>query len=327
MLIRNNMKMKNVVVVYFGSDWGRVIPLQNAVSTRESFEYWHEEGLKKRVAMYRASINWYDYKKNIFQKSWAYRNKKWIKIKTPIKPNLIFDKIMGKRDYSMFDFKIKLSKKVKIFNHPLFRTMVDNKLAQYLILGDFMPESFLATNQKELENSFRKLTSSKAVVKPLYGSGGFGILIGEKKKIKNKKIDYPVFVQEFIKSEKGVPGFSKKDEVADLRMIFMNHKFIYALSRIARKGSLFTNFHQGATAILVPEKKIPTSAKKMAGEIIKKLNIFPEANYSLDFIFTNKGKPVLVEMNTTPGFDLLHIVGTKKIKEKNLNAFIGILKQ
>lgn len=318
--------MKNVVVVYFGSDWKRKVPLQKAVSTRVSFEDWHERGLKNGVAMYRASINWYDPRKNVFKKSWAYRNKKWIKVTTPIKPDLIFDKIMGKRDYQMFNFKLELSKKVKIFNHPLFRTMLDNKLAQYLILGEYMPKSVLATNKKELLDAFKKIPSSKMVVKPLYGSGGFGIIIDEKNKLKKTKINYPVFIQEFIRSEKGIPGFSKKNEIADLRMIFMNHKFIYALSRIAKKGSLFTNFHQGATAILFPQKHIPSSLEKIIKIIVNKLSIFPEANYSLDFIFDNYGRPFLVEMNTTPGFDLLNIVGNEQIKEKNFKEFISVIK-
>lgn len=319
-------KMKNVVVVYFGSDWKRKVPLQKAVSTRISFEDWHERGLKNGVAMYRASINWYDPRKNVFKKSWAYRNKRWIKVTTPIKPDLIFDKIMGKRDYQMFNFKLELSKKVKIFNHPLFRTMLDNKLAQYLILGEYMPKSVLATNKKEFLDAFKKIPSSKMVVKPLYGSGGFGIIIDEKNKLKKTKINYPVFIQEFIRSEKGIPGFSKKNEIADLRMIFMNHKFIYALSRIAKKGSLFTNFHQGATAILFPQKHIPLSLDKTVKLIVNKLSIFPEANYSLDFIFDNYGRPFLVEMNTTPGFDLLNIVGNKQIKEKNFKEFISVIK-
>jgi glutathione synthase/RimK-type ligase-like ATP-grasp enzyme len=320
-------KIKNIVVVYFGSDWKRKIPLPKAIPTRVSFEDWHERGLRNGVAMYRASINWYDAKKNIFKKSWAYRNKKWIKITTPVKPDLIFDKIMGKRDYQMFNFKMDLSKKTKIFNHPLFRTMTDNKLAQYLILGEFMPKSILAVDKEDLPKALKKIPSSKVVIKPLYGSGGFGIIIGDKNKIKKSKIEYPVFIQEFIRSEKGIPGFSKNDQVADLRMVFMNHKLIYALSRIAKKGSLFTNFHQGATAVLVPEKNIPASVKKMSREIIdKKLGIFSKANYSLDFIFTNSGEPILVEMNTTPGFDLLHIVGDEKIKDKNFKEFISVLK-
>ena len=317
---------KNIVVVYFGDDWKKEIPLQNAIPTRESFEDWHERGLKHGIKMYRASIKWYDEEKGAFKKVWAFRNKKWIKINKSVKPDVIFDKIMGKRNYQLFDFKMRLSKKVKFFNHPLFRSSVDNKLIQYLILKEFMPKSFLATSKKDLENIIQKIHSSKVVIKPLYGSGGFGIIIDEKEQVKKAKIDYPVLVQEFIKSEKGIPGFSKKSEVADLRMIFMNHKLVYALSRIAKNGSLFTNFHQGAKAVLVPKKSIPESVKKMSKEIVEKLKVFPEANYSLDFIFTNSGKPLLVEMNTTPGFDLLNIVGDEEIKERNFKEFISIIK-
>jgi glutathione synthase/RimK-type ligase-like ATP-grasp enzyme len=316
---------KKIVVVYYGSDWKRKVPLANAISTRVSFEDWHERGLKYGVGLYRASIGWYDAKKNVFTKSWAYRNKRWLKITKPIKPDLIFDKIMGKRDYSLYDYKMATSKKVKWFNSPLFRTVADNKLNQYLLFKEFMPTTFLATSQKEYVESVKKIKSKKAVIKPFYGSGGFGIVIDEKKNVIKLKVVFPVLVQEFVKSNYGIPGFSKNMEIADLRMVYMNHKLIYALSRIAKKGSLFTNFHQGATAILVPEVKIPKIVQEAAGKIIDKLSIFPEANYSLDFVFDNSGKPVLMEMNTTPGFDLLHIVGDEKIKDRNFKEFISVL--
>jgi len=331
MLISNKLKMikknKNVVTVYFGNDWSKETPLLKDEPTRISFEYWHKKGLEQGVQMYRASIKWYNKDKNIFEKAWAYRDGKWMKITEPIKPDMIFDKIAGKYDYQLFDFKMDLiaKNKVKFFNHPIFRVSTDNKLTQYLVLKEFMPDSFLATNEKELGTVLNKIKTTKVVVKPLHGSGGFGIIIDKKNNIKNKEIKYPVFVQEFIKSEKGIPGFSKKDEVADLRMIYINNKCIYSLSRIAKKGSLFTNFHQGASVVLVPENKIPESVKKMAGEIVKKLSVFPEANYSLDFVFTNEGNPILIEMNTTPGLDLLHIVGDEKIKQKNFEEFIKIL--
>lgn len=319
------MKRRNVVVIYYGDDWKKKIPMKNALPTKVSFEDWHERGLRHGVEMYRASLKWYDVKKNIFKKTWAYRNKKWIKIRKPIKPDMIFDKVMGKRNYQLFDYKMEISKKTKLFNNPLFRISVDNKLAQYLLMKEFMPKSYLATNKKELIKALPKIKTDKVVIKPLHGSGGFGIVIDKKNKVLNKRFVYPVLVQEFIKSERGIPGFSKKNEVADLRMIFMNHRLIYALSRIAKKGSLFTNFHQGATAVLVPKKYIPQKTIKMANSILNKLKIFSEANYSLDFIFTNSGKPLLVEMNTTPGFDLLHIVGDEKIKERNFKELINII--
>jgi len=309
-----------------GDDWKKDLPMPRSAPTRESFEYWHELGLKHGVEMFRGSIKWYDMKKNVFRKAWAYRDKKWIKIRKSIKPDMLFDKIKGVRDYALFDFKMEISKKVKIFNHPLFRTMFDNKLSQYLILEEFMPKSFLAIDRKSLKEAIGNISSKKVVLKPPYGSGGFGIKIVNKKQALKSKTDFPVFVQQFIKSEKGIPGFSKKDEIADLRMIYINHKLAYSLSRIAKKGSLFTNFHQGATAVLVPERSIPISARKIAKKIINKLSIFRDTNYSLDFIFTNSGKPILVEMNTTPGFDLLHIVGDEKIKEAYFKGFIDVAK-
>lgn len=318
------MKSKNVVVIYNGDDWNDEVPIKSN-PTRQEFQNWHERGLINGINMYRSNLDWYDRKKNIFKRSWAFRNKKWIKIDKPIKPDLIFDKIAGKYDFALFEKKMDINARVRIFNNPLFRTIFDNKLSQYIILEEFMAQSFLANNRNELKNIISRIKSSKIVLKPLYGSGGFGIIIADKKDIFNNKIVYPVLVQEFIKSNKGIPGFSQGKEISDLRMIFMNHKLIYALSRIAKKGSLFTNFHQGATAILVPNKFIPSSANKLAKKIIEKLSIFPEANYSLDFIFTDSGKPILVEMNTTPGFDLLNIVGNEKIRSKNFKEFLRVV--
>ncbi|HPN96197.1 MAG TPA: ATP-grasp domain-containing protein [Candidatus Moranbacteria bacterium] len=319
------MKKKTIVVIYYGDDWTNKIPLQKALPTKTSFEDWHERGLKSNCHLFRASIKWYDDKKNVFEKAWAYRNKKWIKVSGPIKPDMIFDKIAGKRNYELLDKKLKICEKIKVFNYPLFRTILDNKLSQYVFLQEFMPKSYLATNEKELKAVTAKISTTKIVIKPLFGSGGFGIIIDEKTKALRHKFQFPVLVQEFINSRRGIPGFSRQKELADLRMVYMNHKLIYALSRIAKEGSLFTNFHQGATAILVPKKFIPRKAMKTASNIVKKLSVFPEANYSLDFIFTEKEKPLLIEMNTTPGFDLLNIVGNEKIKERNFQELLDII--
>ncbi|MFZ5982555.1 MAG: ATP-grasp domain-containing protein, partial [Patescibacteria group bacterium] len=284
---------KKIVVVYKGDDWKKKIPF-TSIPTRESFQDWHERGLKNGIEMFRASIDWFDSKKNVFLKSWAYRNGQWEKINQPIKADLIFDKIAGKFDYSLFGLKMDIFAKTKIFNHPLFRTMFDNKMSQYVFLKEFMAESFLVNSEKELAACLKRVKSKKVVIKPLYGSGGFNIIIDEKNNIKTSRINFPVLVQNFIISTKGIPGFSKGRQVADLRMIFMNHKFIYALSRIAKGASLFTNFHQGARAMLVPQKAIPEKVWKMARQIVGKLSVFSEANYSLDFIFDDKGEPFLV---------------------------------
>lgn len=316
------MSNKKIVIIYYGDDWNKKIPLENSVPTRESFEDWYDRGRKKGIDFYRASIKWYDLSRSVFKKAWTYENKKWIKVRKPIKPDLIFDKVAGKHDYELLDLKLRIQKRINIFNNPLFKTLLNSKLNQYLIFGKFMPRSFVINSRNNLLKNLGKIRSKKAVAKPFFGSGGFGIIIAEKNKLKNSKLNYPFLLQEFVKSEKGIPGFSKKKEVADLRIVFMNHKPIYALSRIARKGSLFTNFHQGATPVPVSLKFIPQSVKKITEKVVRKLSIFPQAHYSIDFIFNNAGKPMLIEINTTPGFDLLHIVGTEAVKEKSLDEFM-----
>lgn len=316
---------KIVTIIYTGDDWHLKILFPDSPYTRKAFEGWHEKGLKENVEFYRSSVEWYNEKKNVFIKGWAYRDKKWLKIKKPIKPDLVFDKVAGRYDYELFDWKIKLAKKIKLFNHPFFRTLYDNKMNQAAIFKDFMPITILVQNRDELGNAIKKMKGQKIVVKPPYGSGGFGIFIAEKNKIKKQKFEFPILVQEFIKSEKGIPGFSKQKECADLRLTFLNHKLIFALSRIAKRDSLFTNFHQGAKPVLVPNNKIPKSALRLAGKIIKMLEIFPETHYSLDFMFDNKGRPFLIEMNTTPGFDLLNIVGSGKLEDDFFKRFIKII--
>lgn len=321
------MKSINIVTVYFGDDWKNEIPLLSAETTRKSFEDWHQRGQEEGINFYRASISWFDLKSGTFRKSWAFREGKWIKIKENINPDLIFDKIAGKHDYRLFSLKEKIAKNVPTFNDPNFRTLFNSKLNQAVILEDFMAKSFLATNIKEYNITKNKIPGSMVVIKPIYGSGGFGIVIDDKKNIKEKEILFPCIVQEFIENTVGIPGFSSENELADLRMVYLNHSYVYSLSRIAKKGSLFTNFHQGAVAKLVPEDKIPDNAKKMAEEVIKKLSFFPYAHYSLDFMFRNNGDPVLVEMNTTPGFDLVYILDDKEIMDKNYNLFIKTVRE
>jgi glutathione synthase/RimK-type ligase-like ATP-grasp enzyme len=316
--------MKRVVVIYKGSDWHKEIPFKH-VPTREAFEDWNERALKHGVEMYRSSIDWFDIEKGTFSKAWIFRDGKWMKTEREIKPDLIFDKLRSNHDYRLFDLKMEMGKSAKIFNHPLFRVITDNKLAQYMLFPEYMPKTYFAADAKEYQKILDDLNKEELyVVKPLYGSGGFGISIDKKDKLKKAELEFPVIIQEFIESD-GIPGFSNPGELADLRLIYMNNDLVYALSRIAKKGSLFTNFHQGADAVLVPVEKIPVEAKTLAAKLVGRLSVFKTSNYSLDFIFDKHGKPYLIEMNTTPGFDLLKLVGDDSLLEKNLTEFFKAL--
>ena len=238
---------------------------------------------------------------------------------------MIYDKVLSKYDYSLLDFKLQIAQKTLLFNSPLFRATFNNKLSQYVMFGEFMPFSQIAGNKEELGKAISKSPSTKIVIKPLYGCGGEGIFIGEKKDAAKIKHSYPALVQEFITSEKGLPGISKHDEVADLRLVYQGGKMAYALSRIAAPGSLFTNLHQGATGKMVEFELIPEALKEIASKINHKISVFPNAQYSLDFIFDNHGKPYFIEMNTTPGIDLVTLLGSEENKQDNFEAISKLL--
>lgn len=316
--------MKNIVIIYACDDWGKETPISNE-GTRLAIQDWMVRAEKTNVNLYRASMKWYDLEKNIFTKAWTFRKGIWQKVKTEIQPDMIYDKVSSKYDYSLLDFKLAMAKKTLLFNSPLFRAIFNNKLSQYVMFGEFMPFSQVANNEKELKCSTDKSPSEKIVIKPLYGSGGFGIFIGEKKDALNEKYDFPVLVQEFVVSEKGIPGISGGNEIADLRLVFQGGKLAYALSRIAKPGSLFTNLHQGATGKMIPVEKIPKILKGIVENINKKISVFPNAQYSLDFIFDNNGRPYFIEMNTTPGIDLVTLLGDEKTKQDNFEAISNLL--
>lgn len=316
--------MKNLVVIYFGDDWDFSVPISNGL-TREAFQEWNRMGEQFSVSVFRASIQWYDPQKGFFTKAWAFRNEAWIHITGPIFPDFIYDKVGSKHDYELFELKKSMAAKTKVYNDPQFRAIVGNKISQYMLFGEFMPKSFIANNTHDLCSALERIRTDKAVIKPLYGSGGEGIVIDEKKNLFGFTYTFPVLVQEFIVSENGIPGFSQKKEVSDLRLVFNNHRLEYALSRIAKEGSLFTNLHQGASGVMVPKNMIPQEVWEMVVRVQERLEVFSEAQYSIDFIFDNKGKPFLIELNTTPGVDLIYVLSAREINKENFKSLIAMI--
>lgn len=319
------MKRQTIVVIYYGDDWSRKIPFTSA-ATRASFELWHTEGQKRGFDVYRASIQWYDPKKNVFLKSWAYREGQWKKVSKPVKADMVFDKTTSKRDHDLHEVKQHIQQKSTILNVPSFRTILNNKLTQYMLFQEFMPQSILVSKKTELIKAIKKIKTAQVVAKPLYGVGGQDIRIEKKKDIVRKRLSYPLLLQEFIDGKKGIPN-QKQKGLADLRIVYINHKPLFALSRIAKENSLFTNLHQGASATMVKLSDIPRPVHTVSKKIIQRLSVFPHCHYSLDFLFGKNHKPYLMEMNTTPGFDLLNILESKDLEIKNMEKIFSATSQ
>ncbi len=311
------MPNKNAIVIYSGDDWASEQPETGSETTTQALAEWCTFGLQNKINVYRAEIHWYDEQAKVFTKAWTFTAGSWKKITQPITPNVVIDKTAGAQGVEIMALKMALTQTCRMVNHPLFRSLLGSKAAQYLCLGEFMPRSYIASNSRELTEACSQLTAGRVVVKPLHGSGGFGIVIDTPLEIMKKNdITFPVLVQEFKDNTIGVPGFSKAPGLADLRIIFSNHQMIYALSRQAKEKSLFTNIHQGAQAQKVPLAAIPKSVMKITRAIDQRLSFFPYALFTLDFLFDDQERPWLMELNTSPGLDIIYLTGSPSDRAK-----------
>ncbi len=313
--------MKNIVVLYTGDDWDTMVLSD---MTRRAFEEWHEKGLQEGVAFFRSSIDWYDDARGVFKKGWAYREKEWHRIDKPIVPTGVYDKTVGTSNLALTERKLGMLRFFPVINHPFFGLFLDNKFSQALLFKDIMPQTALVHSIAELEEKAKQFSGEKIVLKPLSGSGGNGVRILSKNALGSERLEFPLLLQAFIEAYRGIPGFSEEASVADLRLVYIDGTLAYALSRVARTDSLLTNFHQGATPLAVPLTAIPSDTQALANKIAEQLSLFPKSIFSLDFMHDKNGKPLLIEMNTKPGFDLLFLLGDEQLKNSYFHRFLSL---
>jgi len=106
-------------------------------------------------------------------------------------------------------------------------------------------------------------------------------------------------LQEFIDSSKGVPGVSHY--LHDLRLVCVNEQIIYSYIREPKAGSFLANLAQGGRLIIVPRKKLPASLFPIIKQANEIFATFSPRIYSIDFMFDEKKKPWVVELNSMPG--------------------------
>lgn len=304
--------MKNIVVLYSGDDWDEMTLSQ---TTKTSFENFHRIGLENGIAFFRSSIDWYDKERGVFKKAWAFRKEEWIRVDEDIKPAGVLDKTIGEKNSLFMETKLAMLSNFPVVNHPFFSLLLDNKFYQALLFEELMPKTVLAHNLEELTHQIQKLKGSRIVLKPLSGSGGNGVLILSRESLPEDLL-FPLIAQEFLEAYPGIPGFSKETSVADLRLVYIGGKLLYALSRVAKGDSLLTNFHKGAAVVRVPLEAIPQAALTLAEKVSARLALFPRGTFSVDIMYNLEEIPFLIEINTKPGFDLLYLMDDIKLTER-----------
>lgn len=314
--------MRKVLILFGKSNWKKSRPFENK-DYQYSYEYFYSLCQKNGIQMYRASYQWYDFKKNIFKYAWIYegKNEKWRRVKN-IKPDLIYDKTKARLE--VYYKKELIGKYYTFINDLEFTQLIDNKFTTSLLFEKWSKKSWLANDKKDLRKILPKIKTEKVVLKPLLESGGKDIQILSKKEVPKKAIlDKVCLVQDFIDSSYGVPGVSSA--VHDFRVVFVNDKIIYAYIREPKKGSLLANLAQGGSLKIVPLKKLPRSVFPIIKYANKIFESFVPRVFCIDFMFDKKGKPWVVELNSMPG--LFFTPKEKPYMVEMYKELIGVLKK
>lgn len=290
--------MKKVMILFGKSDWRKAKPFSNA-DYQYSYEHFYSLCKKNGVQMYRASYQWYDYKKNVFKYAWIYEGEggNWKKVAN-IQPDLIYDKTKARMEtYHMKDL---IGRFYPFINNQIFTRLIDDKFTTSLIFEKWSKKNWLINNQAELKNILPKIKTAKVVIKPLMESGGNGVQVLSKKDVlKKARIQEIHLVQEFIDSSHGVPGVSSN--MHDLRIVMINAKIIYAYIREPQKGSYLANLAQGGSLKIVPVEKIPKTILPIIDFVNQTFSTFNPRIFSIDFMFDEKKQPWIVELNSMPG--------------------------
>jgi D-alanine-D-alanine ligase-like ATP-grasp enzyme len=114
----------------------------------------------------------------------------------------------------------------------------------------------------------------------------------------------------------------------DLRLVFVNDKLIYSYIREPKDGSYLANLAQGGKLIIVPKSKLPKALNPIVKYINETLSSFKNRIYAIDFMFDEKGKPWIVELNSMPGlfFTPEEKPYMMEMYKELLNLFKAILK-
>lgn len=290
--------MKKVLILFGKSDWKKAKPFSNK-DYQYSYEYFYSLCQENGIQMYRASYEWYDYKKHIFKHAWIYEGEggNWKKVEN-IQPDLIYDKTKARMEtYYKKDI---MGEHYPFINDQVFTRLIDDKLTTSLIFPRWSKKSWIVNSREDLLAILPKFSSGKIVLKPLSDSGGKGVMILTKTEAENiEEIQKNYIAQEFIDSSGGVPGVSQN--MHDLRLVFVNEKIIYSYIREPKEGSYLANLAQGGKLIIVPKEKLPKSIDPIVEKANGAFITFNPRIFSLDLMFDKDGKPWIVELNSMPG--------------------------
>lgn len=313
--------MNKVMILFGKSQWKTAKPFANK-DYQYSYEFFYTLCKKEGIQMYRASYEWYDYKRHIFKHAWIYEGEgaQWRRVDN-ITPDLIYDKTKGRPE--VFYKKEIIGTHYPFVNDLRFTQIIDDKFLSSLLFQEWSKRSIIVRNSEELQKHISAITTEKVVLKPISESGGKDIQIFEKESVKNIAFSGECIIQDFIDSSAGVPGTPSGTH--DFRLVIVNEDIIYTYIREPKKGSFLANLAQGGSLQIVPKENIPSSVYPIIKHANSLFSSFHPKIYTIDVMFDKNQRPWIVELNSMPG--LYFTPEEKPSMERMYNALLDVFQR
>ena len=195
----------------------------------------------------------------------------------------------------------------RIINHPDLAAICHDKWATYEAFPDISPVT-AQINRSNWQDVIHHIPTSKIVLKPRVGYGGYGITFIDKDQasFEHLGIDDSYIAQEFIDTSAGIPEIAESKH--DLRIFIANGKPILSFVRMPQGKSLLANLHFGATFKIVDIPSVPPAALRLAETIDASFSKYGPRFYCVDVLFQDH-KIYLGEINDQPSLPLIPVNG------------------
>jgi ribosomal protein S6--L-glutamate ligase len=194
---------------------------------------------------------------------------------------------------------VSLIEQMQIMGIPLFNRFeailnAKNKIRTTQILDNYgipMPKTVVVRRPEDLAQAVKMVQGFPLIMKDPFGSFGEGVTIAESMRALKSYINWqkPIYmIQEFVKNSKG----------KDIRIFVVNGKVVGSMMRCAKKGEFRSNIELGAEGVPV---EITEEEEAIALRSVQALGL----NYGGVDVMRGKDGPVVLEVNSNPGFKAL----------------------
>jgi ribosomal protein S6--L-glutamate ligase len=178
--------------------------------------------------------------------------------------------------------------------------------------GIAAPHSIMSRALTDVHIAYRRIGKFPMVMKLLQGAQGIGVMLGHDKSSVESvmatllEFDKDLILQEFVKEASG----------SDVRILVVGGQVVAAMRRTAKKGEFRANVHRGGFGERIT--RLPVSYERMALAAARAVGLDIAG---VDLLETGAG-PVLLEVNSSPGFQELEKATSINVAERMIRMAI-----